>query len=294
MTTAAIITIIVIIGAIILFVTEIISIDLVALLIMVVLILTQVITPEQGVEGFSNSATITVAFMFVLSAALLKTGALQYMAQKLAKTFRYNFKLGIILMMVLIATISAFINNTPVVAVFIPVIIQIAHTSGQSPSKMLIPLSFASIFGGTCTLIGTSTNILVGGIAEKYSQITISMFELTPMGILFLIVGIGYMVLIGQRLLPERWVEKDLKTKFSMRNYLSEIELLETSDSVNKKIMESELVKELDLDIIEVRRIKNKFTLPPGDFVLLVHDVLKVRCDVEKIKLLKDRVRILD
>jgi di/tricarboxylate transporter len=176
----------VIVAAIILFATEILSVDLIALLIMISLIFLGIITPEQGVEGFSNKATITVAFMFVLSAALLKTGALQYAAFSLSKVFKNNFKTGIILMMVLIAFFSAFINNTPVVAVFIPVVVQIAHASGQNPSKMLIPLSFASIFGGTCTLIGTSTNILVDGIAIKYGLEPFSMFLLTPMGLVFL------------------------------------------------------------------------------------------------------------
>lgn len=294
MSVAAIITICVIIGAVILFATELISIDLVAILIMLALILTGVISAEEGVSGFSNKATITVTFMFVISAALLKTGALQFVALKLSKVFRYNFNTGMILMMILIAFISAFINNTPIVAVFIPVILQIANSSGINPSKMLIPLSFASIFGGSCTLIGTSTNILVSGIAEKNGEPAISMFEMTPIGLILLVAGILYMVFIGIRILPDRKVEKDLKEKFGMRNYLAEIELLDHSDSIGRRIMESDLVLELEMDIIEVQRSDSKFTLPPGDFVLQAGDILKVRCDADKIKSLKDRARLLE
>lgn len=288
-----VVTIILLIVAFVLFITELLSVDIVALLIMAAFVLFGVISPEEGISGFSNKATITVAFMFVLSAALLKTGALQVLALRLSSIFRKNFYVGMGLMMLLIALFSAFINNTPVVAIFIPVIIQIANSSNHSVTKMLIPLSFASIFGGSCTLIGTSTNLLVNGIAEKEGLPPIKMFDMTLVGLILLIAGVAYMLLVGIKLLPTRINEKDLKAKFGMRNYLTEIELLPNSESVGKAIMDSSLLKEIDIDIIEVRRNKESYMLPAGDFVLQANDTLKIRCNVEKIKTLKDKIRIM-
>ncbi|MGM0635937.1 MAG: SLC13 family permease [Bacteroidota bacterium] len=294
MTTAAIITLIIIGLAIIMFATEAFSVDIIAISIMLALVIFGIITPEEGVAGFSNKATITVTFMFILSAAILKTGALQVLAHRLSKLFKFKFNFGLLMMMLMMALISAFVNNTPVVAVFIPVVIQIAHKSGQSPTKMLIPLSFASIFGGMCTLIGTSTNILVSGIAAKEGEPEIGMFEMTGIGGILLVFGILYMVLIGNRLLPNRKnTDEELKNKFNLRPYITEIELLEGSTSIQQTIMNSDLVQDLDMDIMEVRRGDQFFNLPPGDFILQKGDVLKVRCNIEKIKSLKDQAKIL-
>ncbi len=294
MASGAIITLAIIGIAIVLFATEALSIDLVALLILVSLVLTGVISPEEGVAGFSNPATLTVAFMFVLSAALLKTGALQSLAHQLSATFRKNYRRGMVLMMLLIALISAFVNNTPVVAVFIPVVIQIAYASGQPPGKMLIPLSYASIMGGMCTLIGTSTNILVSGIAEQNGLPGFSMFELAPVGLPLLIAGMGFMLLIGLKILPDRQREKSLSEQFGLRDYLTELELLPGNELSGQRIMDSALVKELEMDIIEVVRNGQRYTLPPGDFRLQEGDLLKVRCDVQKVKALKERIKIVD
>lgn len=294
MATGAIITLVIIIVAIVLFATELLSIDLVAMLIMISLVLSGVVTPEEGIAGFSNPATITVAFMFVLSAALLKTGALQSVAHQLSAIFRKSYRLGMVLMMLMIALFSAFVNNTPVVAVFIPVVMQIAYASGQPPSKMLIPLSFASIMGGMCTLIGTSTNILVSGIAEKHGLPGFQMFELSPVGVPLLLAGLLFMAFIGLRILPGRSKDRSLSERFGLRDYLTELQLMPGSELSGQRIMDSALVKELEMDIIEVVRGQQRFTMPPGDFRLQADDLLKVRCDVAKVKALKERVKVID
>ncbi len=288
----AIIVLIIIVSAVILFATEWLSIDLVAILIMLSLTLTGVITPVEGIKGFSNPAVLTVAFMFVLSYALLKTGALQRIGPILGILFKKNFNVGILAMMLFIGLISAFINNTPIVAMFIPVMVSVANISGVSPSKLLIPLSYASIFGGTCTIIGTSTNVLVSGIAQDNGLEAFPMFLSAPIGLVLLVVGSLYVFLFGKKLLPNRISEEDLEEKFMMRNYLTEIEVLEGSEFVGQRIMDSVIVKELEIDLIEVRRKSSSYTLPSGDFVLKSGDHIKIRCNVEKLKELKDRLRV--
>ena len=283
------IVLIVLLGAVVMFATERIPVDVVAIVAMSVLVVSGVLTPQQGVSGFSNSATITVAFMFILSTALFKSGAVVGIGNRIAVLFKYNFWIGIFVTMLTVGVISAFINNTPVVAIFIPILVGAAAQSKLSIAKMLMPLSFASMFGGVCTLIGTSTNILVSGVAAENNLEPFSMFEMTKMGLIFFGVGLLYMMLIGIRLIPDRGSDDGLMKKFGMGDYLTEIVLLENSASVGKSIKESPLVKKLDLDILEVNRKGNAFIMPSADLILERSDVLKVRCNVEKIKALKER-----
>jgi len=288
-TTEIIIVLVVLVLAVVLFATEIFSVDVVALIIMVTLIVSGVISPVEGVSGFSNSATITVAAMFILSAALFKSGAVVGIGNKMAGLFQYNFWIAVLATMAVVGTISAFINNTPVVAIFMPILAGAAAKSGHSLAKMLMPLSFASMFGGVCTLIGTSTNILVSGIAAESGLEPFSMFEMSKLGLIFFITGMTYMMLIGIHLIPKKDNSKDLVKKFGMGEYLTEIILEANAPSVGKKIKDSPLVKNLDIDILEVNRQKQKYFMPSGEMVLQKGDILKVRCDVEKINTLKER-----
>ena len=280
----------VILLALVAFITEKLALEIVSLVIISALVITGIITPDQGVSGFSNNATITVMFMFAISAALLKTGALQSIGSRYSHYFKNHFHLSMVVLMLFVAFCSAWVNNTPIVAVFIPIVLQIAKSSGHSPSKMLIPLSFATIFGGTITLIGTSTNVLVSGILEKSNLEPIHMFDMTYMGLIFMTVGTLYMIFIGNKLVPDRANTEDESSKI-FKNFITEIELLSTANSVGLTIMDSPLVKSYEMDIIEIKRGEEKISLPAGDLILLAGDQLKVRCSIEKIKQLKEKLK---
>lgn len=281
------------IGAVILFATEKLSVDLVALLIMASLLSLGIIKSDEAIAGFSNKATVTVAAMFVLSAGLFKTGAVSYLAKLTTIVFKKNYWLGLITVMVSVAFFSAFINNTPVVAVFIPILLGVAREIKASASKLLMPMSFASMFGGVCTLIGTSTNILVSSIAEERGQPAFSMFEIAPLGLIMFTVGMIYMLLIGIRLIPDRRHEGDLIESFDLQEYITEVVLLENAPSVGHTIKDAPIVRELDLAIIDIQRRDNVISVPSPDFVLRVGDVLRVRCDLEKFNKLQERTGVL-
>ncbi len=279
--------------AVILFATEKLPVDLVALLVMGALLVSGIISPEEGLAGFSNTATITVGAMFVLSAGLFKTGAVNHLGRALSRLFKINFWLALIVTMLIAGVLSSFINNTPVVAIFLPLLLGVARDLDASPSKLLMPLSFASMFGGVCTLIGSSTNILVGAIAERHGQPAFGMFEFTPLGAIFFGVGLLYIIFIGIRLIPDRRSQGDLTQTFGMGDYLIDVVLQPEAESVGKSVANSPLAKDLDLDILEVRRDDRLIPFPTAETVLAANDVLRVRCEVEKIKQLQQRKGIV-
>lgn len=288
-----IVVFVVVICAVVLFATEKLSVDLIALLIMGSLLLLGIVSPNQGISGFSNKATVTVAAMFIISAGLFKTGAVSFLGKITTLVFKKNYWLGLITLMVAVGFFSAFINNTPVVAVFIPVLLGVSREINASASKLLMPMSFASMFGGVCTLIGTSTNILVSSIAEENGQPAFSMFELAPLGLLMFALGTAYMLLIGIRLIPEYRPEGDLIESFDLQEYIAEVVLLENAPSVGHAIKDAPIVKDIDLAIIGIQRGDVVISVPPATFVLRAGDVLRVRCNLDKFKQIQDRAGVL-
>jgi di/tricarboxylate transporter len=278
--------------AVYLFVTEKLPVDLVALLVMALLLISRIITPAEGLSGFSNTATITVGAMFILSAGLFKTGAVNFLGAFVNRIFKKNFWTAMIIVMCLVGVLSAFINNTPVIAIFLPILLGVAKDTKISASKILMPVSFASMFGGVCTLIGTSTNILVSSIAEKQGLPPFSMFEFAPLGLIMFAVGTAYMLLVGIRLIPERRGEGDLTETFALDEYLTEIVLLPEAASIGFQIKDAPIVHDLDIAILEIRRTEETIHQPTSDVVLLAGDVLLVRCDLEKIRALQERTGV--
>lgn len=284
------VVIVLLLMAVVLFATDRIGVDLTAMLIMTALLLTGVLTPSEGFSGFSNTATVTVAAMFVMSAALRKTGAVSFLAILSTRVFLRSYWLGIALTMPMIGVLSAFVNNTPVVAVFIPVLLGVSRDTSISPSRLLLPISFASMFGGILTLVGTSTNILVSSLAVDHGLPAFGMFEFSMLGALFFVAGMIYMLTVGVRMLPDRRAEQQLTSRYEMADYLTDIVLLDDAPSVGTIVTESPLVKDLDVDVLAVLRSGRRLDEENRDIVLQVGDTLRLRCNVRQIRELKDSV----
>lgn len=185
-----------------LLITEKISVDLTAIGIMVLLVVSGILTPRETISGFANPALITVGAMFVVSKGMMRTGGVEFLGRKILKMAGGNHKLALIIILLTVAIASAFINNTPVVILFIPVVMTMCCEFGLSPSKFLIPISYASILAGTCTLIGTSTNIIISDLSHNFGYEGLTMFELSILGVPIAIVGITFLYFVAPTVLP--------------------------------------------------------------------------------------------
>lgn len=193
----------ILVATVYLLITEKIAVDLTAIGIMVLLVVSSILSPSEAIAGFANPAVITVAAMFVVSKGMMRTGGIEILGRRILKLAGGNHRLALIIILVSVAFASAFINNTPVVILFIPVVMTMCCEFGLSPSKFLIPVSYASILAGTCTLIGTSTNIIVSDLSVVSGHSGISMFELAILGVPLAIVGIAFLFFAAPRILPD-------------------------------------------------------------------------------------------
>ena len=277
--------------AVVLFVTEKFSTDIVAILVMIVLLVFRVLTPAEGLAGFANTATVTVGAMFVLSAGMFRSGAVNFVGKALGRLARHSSRLMLFVLMVGVGVLSSFLNNTAAVAILIPVVIVVARRAKISPSKLLMPLSFASMFGGMCTVLGTSTNILASSIAEQAGLGAFSMFEFTKLGIIFFAVGVAYMMTLGRRLVPDHRGQGDLTTSFGLGDYLTDLVLQTESKSVGHSLASAPLVKELNIDVLQILRGEDTLR-PTPETILREGDVLRIQGDLRTINELKGRAGV--
>jgi di/tricarboxylate transporter len=275
-------------AALVAFVRESFPIEVTALGILAILVVTGILEVPEALAGFSSNAVVAIGSLFVLSHALTKTGLLETLANRVADSAQERPWPMIVLLLVLVCIGSGVLNNTAVVALSIPLVMKFCRRLSLSPSKVLLPLSFASILGGTLTLIGTSTNLLVNAVVRDYGEAPIGMFELSLAGGVVAAAGLVYIVLFSRRMLPDRATDRQLTSKYRVGEFLSELELTEQSKLVGSTLVAKHINERYRVTVLEVIRGRaeayleaaDSVTLEPGDLLIVqgeVDDILRFR-----------------
>lgn len=261
---------IILVATLYLLITEKISVDLTAIGIMVLLVVTRILTPREAVAGLANPAVVTVAAMFVVSKGMMRTGGVEFLGRQVIKLTRGNFMIALALMLLTVAFASAFINNTPVVILFIPVVMAMCCEFGMSPSKFLIPISYASILAGTCTLIGTSTNIIISDLSFDYGYGALSMFELSIIGVPIAICGIIFLLIAAPKVLPDLVNPVCHMQDSEHRQYLAELSIPAHSKLIGRDPKQLFTNQYPSIEVVEV--ITQSHIYHPGRDTLTVKD----------------------
>ena len=272
MTIIYLVTLILIV-AMLLLITEKVPVDLTSIGIIVVLAITGILTPTEAIAGFASPAVITVAAMFLISNGMIRTGAVRFISQKIVDYSRGRPTLAIFLILVIVAMASAFINNTPVVVLFIPIILSLGCKLDFSPSKVLIPVSYASILAGTCTLIGTSTNIIISDLSASHGFGSLGMFELSPLGVPIALLGLIFLMFAAPRLMPNLHNPVCELKDPDHRRYLAELQIPRGSQIIGENPKSYFSQKYPDLEVLELIRYSHVY-YPDRDTVNIAPDDL--------------------
>lgn len=271
-----------------LFMTERLRMDVVGVLVLISLAVFGLVTPTQALSGFSNQATITVAAMFVLAAGLQGSGSLSRIGSLLGKS-RSPLQFLLILFGVL-CIIGPFVNNTAVVAVLIPIVISASINIGMPAKKALIPLSYVAQMTGVCTLIGTSTNLIVNSMAQDLGHRGFSMFEFLPLGVICLVAGCIYLLVVGRWLLPgDRSIDEQQLYEFG--HYITELRVVPESTILGLSVEEAKLNKNHRVYVLELWRDGKKRWSPRSE-VLQVDDVLLIRGQWSDLEALQQAAKL--
>ena len=273
----------------ILFLLEYFTIDVTALIILSCFFGLGYLTPTEAVSGFSNPAVITIGLLFILSSAIQKTGLLEYLVVTINRLLQSSKGLGMAVYYFTVSIASSLINNTAIVAIFMPVTIRLAHRYQISPSKMLIPLSYAAILGGTLTLVGTSTNLLVNSIYMSYEGVEpLGMFEFFKYGIIILIIGTIYLLIIAPKLIPSRTVTSSLTKSYHLGGYLTEMRIKKESALVGKSCLDRSINHNYDVTVLDIIRDQKHIVNNIRRTILKEGDILFVRGTLENFIRMKE------
>ena len=275
------------------FIMEILPIEVTAMGAIGVLLLFDILSWQESINGFSNPAVITIGAIFIMSRALVKTGFLEVFADFLAKKGGNQKWLTIFIFLLTVSIISGIINNTAAVAIFIPLGIDLCQRFRISPTKVLLPLSYAAIFGGTLTLIGTSTNLIVSSVMEEYNMIPFSMFEFTKLGVIFLVLGTLYNLIISKWFMPSRSIISSLTRKYHMGSFLTEFKIGEDSPLIGHSYGEMEITQKYNLQVYKIIRDSNNIRFNLHNIIIREGDIFLVQINVKEMLKFKDDMKVL-
>lgn len=283
-------TLLLLVLAIVLFATEKLPVDVIGIILVIALVLTQVLTVQEAVAGFGNDVVITIGGLFLLVGGLIRTGIVDLIGRRLHRIAGDNVFVLTALIMTTAAVSASVLKNTTTTAMFLPVIIGLAAKAKIAPSKLLMPLAFGAILGGSCTLIGTSTNLAVSGQIVRYGQAPFSMFELTTVGVITFAVGMVYMLFAGRLMLPNRGGEESLTEQYHMREYVSELLVLPNSPLVGKTLGETNIGTELELNVLGIIRDDERIANPAANERIQRRDRLIVEGTITDLLRVKEEI----
>ena len=288
MTISIILLLIILVVALVLFSFEWLSPDVTALGVLLALILFGLVPIEQAFAGFGSDTFMLLLGLLIITAALIQTGAVDFVGRRILQLTNNRPKQLLLVTMLVVGIMSSLISNTAAAAFFLPVILGLSQRAKINASRLLMPMAFAAILSSSVTLVGTSTNLVVSGLIEQSGLKPIGLFELTPVGIPILVVGVLYMMLIGQRMIPERQTPQNLTDAVGLRPYLAELRITPDSPLVNHTLEESGLGHDLDLTILDIIRDGEHVFDCCADDVLQADDSLLVKGSSEGILKVKD------
>ena len=280
--TNIVITLIIMLASVVLFSIEILSVDIVAILVVLALIIFRIIPPDAAFEGFSNNALVMIASILIMTDGLIKAGVADRIAHFILKRAGNRPVRLMFMFLIAVGIISSFINNVAATAILLPAAVSVARMAKISPSKLLMPLSFGSMLGGMCTLIGTSTNVAVSEALSTYKIAPFSLFEFTPIGLLVFLGGLLFFVTIGYLLLPDREKERAIEG-YNIREYLSELKVMSASPLVGINISEDTFKEGPDLTIVGIYRSGKNIYIPGEHYTIEGGDSLLVVGSIENL-----------